>query len=50
MRRNPSRARQWHRQYFESIIERDVRDLAEVRKAGQLKRFVEMLAVRTGHS
>jgi len=47
-RRSPSRARRWHRQYSESIIERDVRDMAEVRKAGQLKRFVEMLAVRTG--
>ena len=29
--RTPSRARQWHRQYLRSIIERDVQDVARVR-------------------
>ena len=45
--RTPQRARQWHRQYLRAIIERDVRDVARVKDAGDLARLLEMLAVRS---
>jgi len=43
--RAPQRARQWHRQYIKSIIERDVRDIARVRDGYELKRLLERLAL-----
>lgn len=46
-RRPPTRARQWHRQYLHSIIERDVRDVARVHDAAQIRRLLEVLAART---
>ena len=46
--RSPVRARQWHRQYLQSIIERDVRDVARVRDARELLRLLELLALRNG--
>lgn len=45
--RSPQRARQWHRQYLRAIIERDVRDVARVRDAGDLARLLELLALRS---
>ena len=45
--RSPRRARQWHRQYLRAIIERDVRDVARVRDAGDLARLLELLALRS---
>lgn len=44
--RTPGRARQWHRQYLRSIIERDVQDIARVRDALELARLLELLAQR----
>lgn len=44
--RTPSRARQWHRQYVRSIVERDVQDVARVRDARELARLLELLAQR----
>ena len=44
--RAPRRARQWHRQYLRSIIDRDVRDIARVRDANELARLLELLALR----
>ena len=46
--RAPSRARQWHRQYVRSIIERDVADVARIREADQLATLLELLALRSG--
>lgn len=46
--RSPDRARQWHRQYVKSIIERDVQDIAKVKDGRELARLLELLAVRTG--
>ena len=46
LRRTPVRARQWHRQYLRTIIERDVQDIARVRDAGELARLLEALALR----
>lgn len=45
--RSPVRARQWHRQYLNSIIERDVQDIARVKNGQELGRLLEMLALRT---
>lgn len=45
--RSPRRARQWHRQYLRAVIERDVRDVARVRDAGDLARLLELLALRS---
>lgn len=41
------RARQWFREYVRSIIERDIRDVAEVRDIASLSRLLEVLAHRT---
>ena len=46
--RSPIRARQWHRQYLQSIIERDVRDVARVRDAHELLRLLKLVALRNG--
>ncbi len=40
------RARQWHRQYLRSIIERDVQDVARMKDARELTRLLELLALR----
>jgi hypothetical protein len=45
--RTPSRARQWHRQYVRSIIERDVREVARVRDVHEIGRLLELLALRS---
>lgn len=46
LRRTPLRARQWHRQYLRTVIERDVQDIARVRDAGEVARLLEVLALR----
>ena len=47
-RRQPKRARQWHREYVRSLVERDVRDVARVKDADDVARLLELLAIRTG--
>ena len=44
--RTPARARQWHRQYVRSIVDRDVLDVSNVRIADQVGRLLELLAAR----
>jgi hypothetical protein len=46
--RSPERARQWHRQYLKSIIDRDVQDIAQVKDGREVGRLLEMMALRTG--
>lgn len=46
--RTPARARQWHRQYVRSIIERDIHDAARIQDGEQVKRLLQMVALRTG--
>jgi uncharacterized protein len=46
--RSAQRARQWHRQYLKSIVDRDVQDIAKVKDGQQVGRLLEMLALRTG--
>lgn len=45
--RSPARARQWHRQYLHSIIERDIHDVARIHDSAQVLRLLEMVALRT---
>lgn len=47
-RRVPVRARQWLRQYLHSIIERDIRDVAQVKDGEDVARLIELLAHRSG--
>lgn len=37
--RSPVRARQWHRQYIKSILERDAHSIADVKDVRSLKFF-----------
>lgn len=47
--RTPNRARQWHRQYINAIIQRDVKDIAAIRDEAEMLRLFEMLAYRTAN-
>jgi len=42
--RSVDRARIWHRQYLQAVMERDVRDVAKVRDVHDLWRLLELLA------
>ncbi len=46
LRRDETRARQWHRHYLRSLLERDVQDVARVKDVVGLGRTLEMLALR----
>jgi len=45
--RSRSRARQWHRQYLRSIIERDIKDIARIRQGEDVAHLLELLSLRT---
>ncbi len=45
--RTPERARQWHRAYLRTLIERDLQDIARVKNAGEVARLLELLSLRT---
>lgn len=45
--RTAPRARQWHKQYLNAIIQRDVKDIAAIRDENDLLRLMELLAYRT---
>lgn len=47
--RSAPRARQWFRQYLQTIIQHDVNDIANIRDEGELQRLAELLALRTGN-
>lgn len=46
--RTERRARQWHKQYLNAIVQRDVRDIAAIRDEDELLKVIQMLALRTG--
>lgn len=46
--RSPVRARQWHREYVRSIVDRDVLDVGRVRDADGVARLLQLLAARNG--
>jgi predicted AAA+ superfamily ATPase len=45
--RPPRRARRWQAEYVASIIERDIRDIADVQNAADLSRLLEFVANQT---
>jgi predicted AAA+ superfamily ATPase len=47
VRRTPKRARNWQRQYLQSIIERDVRDIADIKYGSDLIRLLEYISLQT---
>ncbi len=47
--RSPVRARQWHRQYLSSVIDRDIHDVARVRDSEEVARLLEILSHQTGN-
>jgi hypothetical protein len=42
--RTPQRARRWQRQYLQSIIERDIQDVAEVKDGADVAQLLEYMA------
>jgi uncharacterized protein len=47
LQRSGKRAQQWYREYLQSIIHRDVKDVADIRDQDELLRLLELLATRT---
>ncbi len=47
-RRKPTRARQWQEQYVQSIIERDIHDITQVKDGEEVGRFLEYMSHQTG--
>lgn len=50
LRANPERREAWHQSYVRTILERDVRDLANVSGLTQLPRLLTLLAARSGQT
>ncbi len=48
VKRDPARGDRWRRNYIQSVVERDIRDIAEVKDAGDLFRLLSFLEGRTG--
>jgi predicted AAA+ superfamily ATPase len=48
LRRESSRRQAWARDYVKAIVQRDVRDIAEVEKLDQLPRLLQVLAHHSG--
>jgi uncharacterized protein len=47
-RRQPERRRAWARDYVRAIVQRDVRDIAEVEKLAQMPRLLQVLSQYSG--
>jgi len=47
-REDPKRRQAWAREYIEAIVQRDVRDIAEVEKLDQMPRLLRVLAHHSG--
>ncbi len=45
--RSPKRARRWMQQYLQSIIQRDIRDVAEIKDGQDIARLLEYLSHQT---
>lgn len=46
-RRKPARARQWQEQYVQSIIQRDIHDISQVKDGEDVRRFLEYMCHQT---
>ena len=47
-RQTQARQRQWHRQYVQAILQRDIQDVATIRDHGAVEKLLQLLAIRTG--
>lgn len=47
--RKSNRARQWFKQYLQTLIQHDVADIANIRDEDELQHLAELLALRTGN-
>lgn len=47
LQRSPQRARQWLVQYIQSIIERDIHDISQIKEGRDVARFIEYMAHQT---
>jgi uncharacterized protein len=47
--RTQARARQWHRQYLQAIIQRGVKDIAVIRDEDELARLMDLLSLQTAN-
>ena len=47
--RNPDRRRHWYRAYVQTLVQRDVRDLARISSLDALPRLLELAAGQTAH-
>jgi predicted AAA+ superfamily ATPase len=48
LKRSPARARRWHAQYLNAIIQRDVKDISAIRDETEMSRLMSTLSYRTG--
>ncbi len=46
--REAKRAQQWFRQYVQTVVQHDVRDIANIRAEDELQHLVQLLALRSG--
>ena len=49
LRGNRDRRRSWFESYVRSIVERDIRDLADVRRSEEIGRLLQVIATRVGN-
>lgn len=49
LNRSPERAHRWQSQYIESILEKDVKDVARVQNVDELGRLLQALACQSGN-
>ncbi|WP_422135680.1 ATP-binding protein [Endozoicomonas sp. ALD040] len=47
--RTPHRARQWFNQYLQTIVQNDIRDIANIRDEDEMLKLAELLSLRTGN-
>ena len=47
-RKDPKRRQTWARDYVRAILQRDVRDIAQIEKLGQMPRLLQVLAYHSG--
>jgi predicted AAA+ superfamily ATPase len=48
LNRSSGRARRWHKQYLNAIIQRDVKDISAIRDQTEMSRLMSALSYRTG--
>jgi hypothetical protein len=48
IRRDPARRQAWARQYLNSIVQRDVQDIADIEKTDSVSRLLQLLAHHSG--